>query len=325
MIAPVALDDLRPAAAGLHRPECIVATRSGDLFASDKRGGVLRIAPDGSQTLIGTGDIEPNGIALLSDRSFLVANVNRHGGIWKISGADADADVRPFVMEVDGRPLPAINFVLLDQGDRLWATVLSAGLGAQPASHAPSYVVDKDLADGFVMLIEHGKARIVADGLSWTNECRVHPDGKRLFVIETFGRRLTSFDIADNGDLSNRTTIHAFGAGDYPDGLAFDSEGAVWVASVISNRVYRITADGEAQVVLSDPDAKLDELEAALQEKTLTRALLRGSGGRRLNNITSVAFGGPDLKTVYLGTLAGTVVESFRSPVAGLPPIHWDW
>ena len=40
--------------------------------------------------------------------------------------------------------------------------------------------------------------------------------------------------------------------------------------------------------------------------------------------LASVTFGGPDLKTVYLGSLRGTTIPSFRAPVAGLPMIHWQ-
>ena len=36
-----------------------------------------------------------------------------------------------------------------------------------------------------------------------------------------------------------------------------------------------------------------------------------------------VTFGGPDLKTVYLGSLKGNTIPYFRSPVAGLPMVHW--
>jgi hypothetical protein len=44
---------------------------------------------------------------------------------------------------------------------------------------------------------------------------------------------------------------------------------------------------------------------------------------RRLRNISSLAFGGKDLKTVYLGCLLGDSLATFRSPVAGRPPVHW--
>lgn len=37
----------------------------------------------------------------------------------------------------------------------------------------------------------------------------------------------------------------------------------------------------------------------------------------------SITFGGPDLKTVYVGSLRGTRIPHFPSPVAGLPMVHW--
>jgi hypothetical protein len=39
--------------------------------------------------------------------------------------------------------------------------------------------------------------------------------------------------------------------------------------------------------------------------------------------LASITFGGKDLRTVYLGSLRGTTIPSFRSPVAGLPMVHW--
>jgi hypothetical protein len=39
--------------------------------------------------------------------------------------------------------------------------------------------------------------------------------------------------------------------------------------------------------------------------------------------MASITFGGQDLKTVYVGTLKGTTIPYFTSPVAGLPMVHW--
>ena len=57
---------------------------------------------------------------------------------------------------------------------------------------------------------------------------------------------------------------------------------------------------------------------------TLGRAHLDRIASRRLRNISSLAFGGPDLKTVTLGCLLGDSLACFRSPVAGLPLPHWE-
>ena len=65
--------------AGLQRPECILATASGKLFMSDRRGGIMVIAPDARQHLLGKSDLVPNGIALQRDGSFLVANLGTEG------------------------------------------------------------------------------------------------------------------------------------------------------------------------------------------------------------------------------------------------------
>jgi hypothetical protein len=39
--------------------------------------------------------------------------------------------------------------------------------------------------------------------------------------------------------------------------------------------------------------------------------------------MASLTFGGPDLRTVDLGSLRGSTLPTFKSPVAGLPLAHW--
>jgi hypothetical protein len=46
-------------------------------------------------------------------------------------------------------------------------------------------------------------------------------------------------------------------------------------------------------------------------------------GGTIAPWLASITFGGPDLRTAYLGSLRGTTLPAFRSPVAGLPMVHW--
>jgi hypothetical protein len=46
--------------------------------------------------------------------------------------------------------------------------------------------------------------------------------------------------------------------------------------------------------------------------------------GQKLEALTSVAFGGPDLRTVYLGSLTNNRIASFRSDVPGEAPVHWN-
>ena len=93
----------------------------------------------------------------------------------------------------------------------------------------------------------------------------------------------------------------------------------------VGNRVIRVQADGRQEVVLEDSDsAHLDWVEEAYLAGTMDRPHLDRAAGRRLKNISSLAFGGADLRTVYLGCLLGDAVASFRSDVPGLPPYHWN-
>ena len=118
----------------------------------------------------------------------------------------------------------------------------------------------------------------------------------------------------------------SFGKGTFPDGLAFDSEGAVWITSIVSNRVIRVAPDGSQQLVLEDADpAHLDAVEEAYLAGTMDRPHIDQAAGRRLKNISSLAFGGSDLRTAYLGCLSGSAIATFRVPIAGYPPVHWRY
>ena len=113
---------------------------------------------------------------------------------------------------------------------------------------------------------------------------------------------------------------------DFTDRLALDAEGGAWVVCVGSYRVYRIALDGKKSTVIDDSEAATAKpVEAAFVAGTLDRPQLSAAWGRRLRNITSLAFGGADLRTVSMGCLAGASLATFRSPVAGVQPVHWNW
>jgi sugar lactone lactonase YvrE len=184
----------------------------------------------------------------------------------------------------------------------------------------------KGVADGYIILIDERGARIVAEGIGFANEAIVDPSGHWLYVNETIARCTSRFQISPNGDLGPREIFAQYGAGTFPDGFAFDSEGAVWIVSVVSNRVIRATPDGKQEIILEDADpATLQAAEDAFQNGSYSRKHLDSGGQRKLGNLSSIAFGGHDLKTVYLGSLFGTRVARFRSPIAGAKPVQWEF
>lgn len=303
---------------GLRRPECVLCTAGGDLYVSDWDGGVCLIRANGEQQPFLASNaavgLRPNGIALLEDGSFLLANLGDDGGVWHLR---RDGVVEPFVIEVEGKPLPPSNFVLPDRDGRVWITV-STSLTPRAAAYRA------DVADGFVVVVDGQGARIAATGLGYANEVRVHPGGEWLYVNETFGRRLSRMKIHDNGELGAPETVTEFGEGTFPDGLCFDEEGGIWIVSIVSNRIIRLAPDGVQQLVVEDADREhLQAVESAFQSGTMGRPHLDKVVSRRLGNISSIAFGGPGRRTAYVGCLLGDHLVSFESPVAGVEPVHW--
>jgi len=100
-------------------------------------------------------------------------------------------------------------------------------------------------APGIIALVTpDGSVRQVADGIAFPNGMAVTRDNSTLIVAESFARRLTAFDIAADGSLSNRRPW-ADGVG--PDGICVDAGGAVWtgVGEFGDNLVGRVRDGGE--------------------------------------------------------------------------------
>jgi sugar lactone lactonase YvrE len=93
------------------------------------------------------------------------------------------------------------------------------------------------------MVTPDGTVRQVADGFAFPNGMVVTPDNATLIVAESYGARLTAFDIAPDGSLSNRR-VWAELPGGHPDGICLDAEGAVWYGDVPAQRCVRVREGG---------------------------------------------------------------------------------
>lgn len=305
---------------GLNRPECVLCTASGTVYTADWKGGVCQILPDGRQSWFlakdQSIDFKPNGIALERTGHFLIANLGEDGGLFRLS---RQGDLEVVADTIDGKKIPPANFVMKDRTDRIWLTV-STSLSPRSRGYR------KEVEDGFIALVEDSEIKIVADNLGYTNEVKIDPSENWLYVIETFGRRLSRFALKKHGVLGKKEVVTEFGEGTFPDGLAFDREGGIWITSIVSNRLIRIAPDGKHQLVLEDLDHDhVYAAEQAFNAGILGREHLDTIKSKRLKNISSLAFGGKDLRTIYLGCLLGDSLATFSSPVAGFPPVHWNY
>jgi sugar lactone lactonase YvrE len=91
-----------------------------------------------------------------------------------------------------------------------------------------------------------GTVTRAADELSFPNGTVITPDGRTLIVAETLAHRLTAFDVAADGTLSNRRLFAALDSC-FPDGICLDVEGAVWVADARTPRVLRVLDGGRIE------------------------------------------------------------------------------
>lgn len=99
---------------------------------------------------------------------------------------------------------------------------------------------------GIIILITpDGSSRQVVNGIAFPNGMAITPDNSTLIIAESFGKKLTAFDIASDGNLENRRLWADLGMG-VPDGICLDAENAVWYADVPNKRCVRVAEGGHA-------------------------------------------------------------------------------
>jgi len=161
-------------------------------------------------------------------------------------------------------------------------------------------------APGIMALVTpDGSARQVADGIAFPNGMAVTPDNSTLIVAESYGRKLTAFEIAGDGALSNRRVWADLGDG-VPDGICVDATNAVWYADVPNKRCVRVREGGE---VLQSVDV----------DRGCFACALGGAAGTTLF-ILAAEWRGPEHMPALLQARTGRVLTAeAAAPRAGWP------
>ncbi len=301
--------DLRIFGRGLQRPECVWVDGDG-VWASDARGGVARVQADGDPELLGSGIVDTNGFSRRPDGSFVVAGIG-DGGLHLIA---PDGATRKLLDSFDGKPLGTVNCAWADGPDRIWLSVMTRS----PHWHAG---LTSQVRDGYILRVDGDGARcaIVADGLDLTNEVKVSPDGRHLYAAETLGCRIVRFALRPDGSLGNKETVgpESLGRGAFPDGFAFDPFGNVWVTIISRNGLSAIDRHGDLHVVYHDAnEAAVEAMTVGVERRngTVEHLVACASARGPLRLPTSLAFGGPDGRTAYVGSLLAEHLPTFRLP-----------
>ncbi len=264
----------------------------------------------------------PTFSTLVSGYSFFEGPRWHEGRLWlsdfytrQVIAVDLDGTVET-IADVPGQPsglgwLPDGRLLVVSMRDRKLLRrepdgrlVEHADLSAVAGGHANDMVVDRqgnayvgnfgfDLMGGapfaparLARVAPDGTVSTVAEGLYFPNGSMVTPDGRTLIVGETFGNRLSAFDLLPDGGLGPRRDWAVFGPlpqGDdlaqviaqtqvAPDGAALDAEGAVWLADANHRRVLRVAEGGR----------------------------VLGEISTRPRGVYACALGGPDGRTLFL-------------------------
>lgn len=314
----------------LRRPECVLHDDNGDLWVADL-GGMMQIRPDGTQSRLraadGAGgpyaptgpgvlgiDISanaglslPNGMCFDGDDGFLIANF----GTNVIERLGRDGRYELILDAIGGQGLGKANFPAIDSAGRLWFTVTASvqDWRAGPGALTPS---------GYIAVLDEHGPRIVADQLRGTNELRFDPDEEWLYVAETAGDHITRFRIGPNAILSDREIYGPDKLGGLPDGFAFDEAGNLWTTLIGADRLVVLTPEGDVVPIWQDGDP-------AQRAAGVPGGLDAQPGDGLAPRMASVTFGGPEMRTVYIGSLVGTALPTFTAPVPGRIEARHTW
>ena len=126
-----------------------------------------------------------------------------------------------------------------------WNEIVVDGRGNAYVNNTGFDFPGGEFAPGTIALVApDGSAREVAEGIAFPNGMAVTPDNSTLICAESYGRKLTAFDIGADGTLSNKRVWADLGDG-VPDGICIDAEGAVWYGDVPNRRCARVAEGGD--------------------------------------------------------------------------------
>ena len=190
------------------------------VFAVDMSGSL--------ETIVQLDDDEPSGLGWLPDGRMLIVSMrNRKLLVLDGGGLTEFADLSGFATY-------HCNDMVTDLQGRSYV----GNFGYDLHNNAEFQKA------ALILVHPDGTTELAADNLSFPNGTVITPDGKTLIVGESFGARLTAFDINPDGSLANRREWAKMD-GAVPDGICLDEAGGIWVASPVSNEALRVIEGGE--------------------------------------------------------------------------------
>jgi gluconolactonase len=298
-LTPAAAQELE-AATSLTLTEGPTADRDGNVYFTDVLSQrILRLGADGALTTYREPSNVANGL-LIDPQGRLIAcegapsataerNGIRLNGMPRVTRTDlATGAVEILAESYEGKPLVGPNDVTIDGQGRLYFTDFAG---------AAVYRID---APGKLTRI------LAAPGIQRPNGIQIAPDDRTLYLVEANGseggaRMIRAYDLLPDGSVRNMRVHYNFYPGRSADGMSIDVQGNLYAAAGMNRtRGTAETLDTQAGVYVISPEGNLRKFIAVPEDY-----------------ITNTAFGGPDMKTLYV--TAGKTLFKIRNDIAGLP------
>lgn len=278
-------DNLNVIATGLSFPEGPRWHNGAFYFSDFHTHRVLRIATDGSLETVVDVPNRPSGLGWRPDGTLLVVSM-----VDRRLMALADGGLQPVadLVHATGN----CNDMVVDARGR--AYVGNFGFDRHAGETAITTCVQRVDPDGSV--------HVAADDLFFPNGTVITPDGGTLVVAETYGHRLTAFDVAADGSLSHRR-VWADLDGGFPDGICLDAAGAIWIADPRNKCCRRVLEGGQIDRTIPTGDLG-------------AYACMLGGEDRRTLYICTNSGSGPEMKAKRDGRIETIKVDV---PGVGLP------
>ncbi|HEY2934747.1 MAG TPA: SMP-30/gluconolactonase/LRE family protein [Acidobacteriota bacterium] len=255
-------------ARGLDHPEGLAFDRQGFLWAGGEAGQIYRIDPDGRvQTAANLGSFCA-GLAFSPDDELFVCSSGlgvvrvTASGVWQV-----------FASEAAGIRILCPNHLVFDRRGRLY--VSDSG--------------EWQKRNGRLLRFDpFGKAEVIGAPFGYANGLALDAEETHLFMVESDTDRIYRFEVAGDSSLGSGE-IYAQAVGRFPDGLALDAEGNLYVCCYASDEIHRIRPTGLKELVAFD-----------------RHGILLGSP-------TNLAFGGATGEEIYVANFGRTTIT--RAPI----------
>lgn len=204
--------------------------REDALYLSDMHGHeVLKLSPRGDVEVLARVEGRPSGLGWLPNGDMLIVSMTDR----KLLRRTSDGTMITHA-DLSGHVAKRINDMVVDAQGR--AYIGNFGFDFEEGEDPVGTTLNRVDPDGSV--------HTVAEDLMFPNGMVITPDGKTLIVGESWGLRLTAFDVDEQGDLSNRRVWAQLQDGRTPDGICLDEAGGIWIASPITKEFLRVEEGG---------------------------------------------------------------------------------